>query len=75
MQIIRISVGGRGGRGNRDKERDQKPLTKEALDADLDEVYYSELADFLPSSFVESELHMVYVSLRSNKMTSHISSY
>lgn len=33
-----MSVGGRGGRGNRDKERDQKPLTKEALDADLDEV-------------------------------------
>lgn len=38
VQIIFMSVGGRGGRGNRDKERDQKPLTKEALDADLDEV-------------------------------------
>ncbi|KAG0575512.1 hypothetical protein KC19_5G009400 [Ceratodon purpureus] len=30
--------GGRGrGRGGRDKDKDQKPLTKEALDADLDE--------------------------------------
>lgn len=35
-------VGGRGGRGRngRDKDRDQKPLTKEALDADLDEVLW-----------------------------------
>lgn len=37
MFLWLVGRGGRGGRG-RDKDRDQKPLTKEALDADLDEV-------------------------------------
>lgn len=39
IPCISMAVGGRGGRGRngRDKGRDQTPLTKEALDADLDE--------------------------------------
>lgn len=44
MPCVSMAVGGRGGRGRggRDKDRDQKPLTKEALDADLDEVLQEE---------------------------------
>jgi len=40
IPCVSMAVGGRGGRGRngRDKDRDQTPLTKEALDADLDEV-------------------------------------
>lgn len=63
MQCISMALGGRGrgGRGGRDKDRDQKPLTKEALDADLDEVREEHVSHLLRCPFGRFFMFLVAV--------------